>query len=85
MESIFYYLAAANVMAFLLVWIDKRKAVQGAYRIPERTFWTIALLGGAIGTYAGMQHFRHKTKHKSFMIGIPIIMVVNVILFIYLS
>lgn len=84
MESIIIYFTGVNIVSFFLVWLDKRKAIKHEHRVPERTFWTLAVLGGAIGTYAAMQHFRHKTKHKSFMIGIPIIMVFNVILFIYL-
>ncbi|GGP13358.1 DUF1294 domain-containing protein [Oceanobacillus neutriphilus] len=81
-SSWFIYLLVANVIGFYLMFKDKQKAKQHAYRIPERTFWLLAILGGSIGLYIGMQTFRHKTKHKSFTIGIPIFIIVNVISFI---
>lgn len=79
------YILIANIIGFYLMWKDKQKAKQRAYRIPERTFWLLAILGGSIGIYIGMQTFRHKTKHKSFTIGIPVLIVVNIISFISLT
>ncbi|MFD1414078.1 DUF1294 domain-containing protein [Oceanobacillus jeddahense] len=78
------YLFVANILGFYLMFKDKQKAKQHAYRIPERTFWLLAVLGGSVGIYIGMRSFRHKTKHKSFTIGIPVLIVVNVISFISL-
>jgi uncharacterized membrane protein YsdA (DUF1294 family) len=60
--------------------VDKRKAEKKKYRIPERTFWLLALLGGAIGVISGMKKYRHKTKHTSFKIGMPLIVILNIIL-----
>lgn len=81
-SSLLIYLLAANLIGFYLMYKDKEKAKQHAYRIPERTFWLLAILGASIGIYMGMQLFRHKTKHKSFTIGIPFFILVNVIIFI---
>ncbi|BAC14105.1 DUF1294 domain-containing protein [Oceanobacillus iheyensis] len=79
--SLLYYLVAANIIGFVIMYIDKRKAVRGHYRIPERTFWLLGILGASVGIYLGMQTFRHKTKHRSFTIGIPVLIVINVISF----
>ena len=85
MNSIIYYILGVNIVGFILMGVDKQKAVKQKYRIPERTFWIIALLGGAPGTYIGMQRYSHKTKHKSFTIGMPIFIILNFFLFFYLS
>ncbi|WP_339177595.1 DUF1294 domain-containing protein [Oceanobacillus sp. FSL W7-1293] len=79
------YILIANMIGFYLMFKDKQKAKQRAYRIPERTFWLLAILGGSAGVYIGMQTFRHKTKHKSFTIGIPVLIVINIISFISLT
>ncbi|GLO66811.1 MULTISPECIES: DUF1294 domain-containing protein [Oceanobacillus] len=79
--SILYYLVAANIIGFVMMYIDKKKAVRRHYRIPERTFWLLGIIGGSVGIYIGMQSFRHKTKHRSFTIGMPVLIVINVISF----
>ncbi|WP_085991728.1 DUF1294 domain-containing protein [Oceanobacillus senegalensis] len=78
------YVLGVNLVGLLLMRVDKQKAIKKKYRIPERTFWLIALLGGAMGTYIGMRMFRHKTKHTSFVVGMPIIILINIIFFYYL-
>jgi len=65
------------------MWIDKRKAQKGSWRIPEKTLFTITLLGGGIGTILGMYAFRHKTKKLSFSIGFPVILISEIMLIIY--
>lgn len=60
--------------------IDKRKARTNAFRIPEATLFSIAFLGGSIGTTAGMHIFRHKTKHWYFRFGMPIIILLQAVL-----
>ena len=62
-----------NVIAFIAAWADKRRAVKGKRRIRERTLFLLAFLCGSVGLYAAMLLFRHKTKHLSFMIGVPLI------------
>lgn len=71
------YLILINVAAFLLMGIDKRRAVRHRWRIPERTLFLSALLLGSIGANLGMQVFRHKTKHKSFVFGMPLILIIQ--------
>lgn len=61
---------------------DKKRAKKHQYRISERTLWLVALFGGAIGTTAGMQIYRHKTKHLAFQIGFPFLAGVELILLI---
>jgi len=73
-------LAVLNLTGFVLVASDKHKARKGLWRIPEKTFFLTALIGGSIGVYAGMLLFRHKTKHWYFMTGIPAILIMQIIL-----
>lgn len=75
---ILIYLAAVNGIAFLLCGIDKWKARRERWRIPEKTLFLSAILGGSVGFLLGMQLFRHKTKHKSFTIGIPLILAMQI-------
>ena len=69
------YLAAVNLLLFALMGIDKRRAIKGHWRIPEKTLFGLALAGGSIGGILGMEIFRHKTKHASFKLGFPAILV----------
>ncbi|MBV7506057.1 DUF1294 domain-containing protein [Bacillus sp. sid0103] len=64
-----------NIAGLVIMWEDKKRARKHEYRISERTLWLVALFGGAVGTTAGMQLYRHKTKHLSFKIGFPILAV----------
>lgn len=75
------YLIAANLVALFLMWRDKRLAKkENARRIPEKTLFLSALLGGSIGAIAGMRLFRHKTKHWYFVVGMPAILVAQIAL-----
>ena len=67
------YLPFINLLGFLSMWRDKRRATQGKWRTPEAILFLIALLGGSIGSYLGMQVFRHKTLHAAFRFGIPLL------------
>lgn len=73
------YILMMNIYAFGLTAIDKYKAKKEKWRVKEKNFFIAALLGGAAGIMMGMTMFRHKTKHKIFYIGIPIIYIVNMI------
>ncbi|MCI9506461.1 MAG: DUF1294 domain-containing protein [Oscillospiraceae bacterium] len=76
-----YWLAAVNIAAFFLMWLDKRRAKRrGAQRIRERTLFLSALLGGSAGAAAGMWIFRHKTKHWYFVWGMPGILILQLVL-----
>lgn len=84
MEKYFaIYLGIINVIGFLIMGIDKFKAKKGMWRIPENTLFLFAFLGGGIGTTAGMYTFRHKTKKMKFVIGMPAIVILEVLIFIY--
>ena len=71
------YLRLINITAFVPMAADKRKAVKGKWRIPERVLFGLAILGGSIGAIAGMYTFHHKTRHRSFTIGLPAILLVQ--------
>ncbi len=78
------YLIVINILGFALMGIDKRKAQRSAYRIPEATLFTTAIMGGSLGSVIGMYLFRHKTKHWYFKLGMPIILLIQVALAILL-
>jgi len=82
-NSLLAYIAVVNLLTIFLMRVDKQKAMNNQYRLPERTFFLLSLLGGAIGTYIGMKLFRHKTKHAKFTVGIPFLILVNIAMFIY--
>ena len=73
------YLLIMNVIGFVLMGADKKKAKSGAWRIPEKTLFLPAILGGSIGAIAGMQVFRHKTKHWYFKYGMPAILILQIV------
>ena len=71
------YYICVNVIAFILYGLDKKYAREGRWRIPEKTLLGSALIGGAAGAWIGMQTFRHKTKHMSFRMLVPLFAVVH--------
>lgn len=73
------YLLIVNVAAFALMLADKMKAKKNAWRIPEKVLFLAAIIGGSIGSLLGMYLFRHKTKHFSFILGMPLILATQVI------
>jgi len=75
---ILLYLIIVNAVAFLLMLVDKRKARKKLWRIPESTLLMSAIIGGSIGSLAGMYTFRHKTKHLKFTLGIPAILILQI-------
>lgn len=77
---ILLYLLILNIIGFMLMGIDKHKARKQAWRIPESTLFSVAIIGGGIGSLLGMYTFRHKTQHKSFVIGMPIIIAVHILI-----
>lgn len=78
------YLAVMNVLGVAVMWSDKRRARLHRWRIPEKMLFGVSLLGGSAGTWAGMYLFRHKTKHWYFVVGMPLILVCQAALAIYL-
>lgn len=82
-EIVLIYLIFINIIGFFTMWIDKYKAKKGFWRTPEKTIFSITLLGGGIGTILGMYTFRHKTKKMKFTIGLPTILISEIVFFIY--
>lgn len=78
------YLLLINAAAFFLMLADKRKAQKNLWRIPETTLMISAALGGSIGALAGMYTFRHKTMHLKFTLGIPVILIAQIALAVWL-
>ena len=67
-NTVLTYLVVTNVLLFILMGVDKKKARQKAWRIPERNLLLLGLFGGGLGGFLGMHHFRHKTKHLNFKV-----------------
>ena len=78
-----YSLAAINVITFMVYGIDKLKAKKGKWRIPEATLLLLAIVGGSIGAWCGMKVWHHKTMHKKFKYGVPMILMIQIGLCLY--
>lgn len=83
-KNIIIYLIIINLLGFLIMGLDKWKAKNGRWRIPENTLLLFTILGGGIGTILGMYVFRHKTKKAKFTIGMPAILALEIALVVYL-
>ena len=82
-QAFLYSLIVLNIVTFLVYGIDKWKAKQGSWRISEATLLILAVIGGSIGALLGMKVWHHKTMHKKFKYGLPLILLVQIAL-IYL-
>ena len=82
-KNIIIYFIIINIIGFLIMYIDKQKAKKGKWRIPEKTLFIITALGGGIGTIAGMYTLRHKTQKVAFVVGFPVITILEIICIIY--
>ena len=78
------WLAVINLVTFAIYGIDKAKAKRGAWRVPEKTLFLLPLLGGSLGALLGMRVFHHKTKHWYFVWGIPLILLAQLALAVWL-
>ncbi len=81
MKLFLYYFLIINLYGIFVMYSDKNKSKKGKWRTPENTLFTIAIAFGALGIFIGMRLFRHKTKHNKFVIGIPLILIVQVFIF----
>ena len=81
---IFYYVLAINIVTLVVYGIDKYKAKNDMWRIPELTLMLLAAMGGSVGALGGMFLFRHKTKHLKFIVGVPLILVLQILLVVIL-
>lgn len=79
------YLLLINVAGLIFMLADKRKAIRGAWRIPEATLMGIAAIGGSLGSLLGMYLFRHKTRHPKFTVGVPVLLAIHVVVLILLA
>ena len=82
LKAVIIYLAAINVITFIMFGADKARAAKGRWRISESALILAALLGGSTGALAGMRIFHHKTKHRKFTIGISVILALQIILMV---
>ncbi len=80
LKAVLVWLAVINLIAFTLMGLDKRKARRDAWRIPEKTLFLAALLGGALGGTVGMHLFHHKTRHWYFRFGFPVLLILQLLL-----
>ncbi len=83
LQNAIIYLILINIITFVVMKIDKKKAKFGKWRISESALFTLVLLGGGIGGIAGMYVFRHKTKKMRFVIGFPAILIFEIFVIIY--
>lgn len=83
MYCLIAYLLLINAAGFLIMRSDKRRAVKKMWRIPERSLMSLVALGGSAGVFLGMVTFRHKTKHPKFSIGIPLLLTLQALLFLF--
>lgn len=74
-------LVIMNLLGYISMWSDKKRAIKGKYRISEKALFIIAILGGSLGSILGMNQFRHKTKHWYFKYGMPLIFVIQIVIF----
>lgn len=84
MKYLYYYILIVNIFAFSIMGIDKYKARKHSFRISEKTLFISALIGGSVGALVGMKFFRHKTNHRSFTIGIPAILLAQIVIILYI-
>ncbi|VYU05977.1 DUF1294 domain-containing protein [Clostridium tertium] len=84
-NSLIYYLIIINIISFITIYIDKKKAIKRKWRIKESTLFLLSFIGGSIGTLVGMYTFRHKTKHIKFTLGIPLIILIQFLLFFFIK
>ena len=83
LHIVFVYLAVINVVTFFMYGIDKWKAKKSKWRIRESALLGLAILGGSVGAWLGMKVWHHKTLHKKFRYGIPLILIIQIILLIF--
>lgn len=78
MKYVYIYLIIINFIGLFIMWLDKQKAKHHRWRIPEKTLFLVSLIGGSVGTFFGMHLFRHKTKHWYFVVGMPLILIIQI-------
>jgi len=82
--AVIFYFIVINLLGLCLMGMDKSKARRHAWRISEKSLFLVSILGGSLGTWAGMYLFRHKTKHWYFRYGYPALAVLQIIIVLLL-
>ncbi len=83
-KMILLFILIMSILSFIAMGYDKSQAKKRGQRVSERTLWTLAIFGGGIGAYLGMQLFRHKTKHTNFRVGFLMLLIVYAFLLFWL-
>ncbi len=78
MKFWYLYLIVINIITYIVFAADKRRAIRGAWRIPESTLFGLSILGGSVGGMLAMRMCRHKTRHWSFKLGLPLILILQI-------
>ncbi len=78
------YIMIINLIGFVMMCMDKQLAIHHKNRIPEKVLFLTAIIGGSFGSILGMYAFRHKTKHLSFVVGMPVILITQIIIVYFL-
>ena len=78
-NTLLIYMAVISVWAFAAMGYDKKQAQKKKSRVPERNLWLLAILGGGVGSYFGMQFFHHKTRKTNFRIGFLLLMMIDIV------
>ena len=82
---LYWYLLVINILAFVCYGLDKLKAKRNARRISERALLLLALVGGSVGAWLGMLLWRHKTKHAIFSVGVPVMLLLQIAVYLWLT
>lgn len=85
LHAIVLYIVVVNVVTFIVYGVDKWRARRGKWRVPEHTLLGLAAVGGSIGAWAAMRCFRHKTLHNKFRIGVPVILLVQLAIAVFIA
>lgn len=85
MLALIIYISVINIIGFIVMGVDKFLAKKKAYRVPEATLFTFAMFGGSLGTTLAMFFFRHKTRHWYFLYGMPVILLIQVAIIVFLT
>ena len=85
MKLIFIYFLLINLLSFILMYVDKKRAILHKWRISEKSFFILCILGGSLGEILGIYTFRHKTKHLKFTLCFPLILIIQLLIFLYLK
>jgi uncharacterized membrane protein YsdA (DUF1294 family) len=80
MEYLIAYIFIINIISFLVMYYDKSRSIKHKWRIPESRLFLFAGILGSLGIWSGMYFFRHKTKHRRFVFGVPIILIIQLII-----